>query len=40
MEIEILDEESDDKEKNSQSATTSTTMWEKTISAIEPDIQQ
>lgn len=36
MEIEILDEESDNEENNPQSAATSTTMWEKTVSAIEP----
>ena len=36
MEIEILDEESNDEENNHQSTATSTTMWEKTVSAIEP----
>ena len=35
IEIEILDEESDDEENISQLTTTSTTMWEKTISASE-----
>ena len=36
IEIEILDEESNDEENNPQSTTTSTTMWEKTVCAIEP----
>ena len=36
MEIEILDEESDDEENKPQSTAASTTMWEKTVSAIEP----
>ena len=36
MEFEILDEESDDEENIPQSTATSTTMWEKTVSAIEP----
>lgn len=35
-EIEILDEESDDEENNTISTVTSTTMLEKTVSAIEP----
>ena len=36
MEIEILDEESNDEENKPQSTAASTTMWEKTVSAIEP----
>lgn len=36
MKIEILDEESDEKENNLKSTATSTTMWEKTVFAIEP----
>ena len=36
IESKILDEQSDDEEKNSQLITTSTTMWEKTISTWQP----
>ena len=35
-EIWILGEESDDEENNPTSTATSTTMWEKTVSAIKP----